>query len=279
MRIEIFIDDESVPRQTLVPPATLELDTEGLTDGPHRLRVHAIEDSGTIGVEVIPFTVRNGPGIAVVGLSDGDTVRGRIPLLVNAFASRPGDTFEPARAETPAPIPTWAWVLFLVVVAWGMWYVATELRAYQASQVASATASSQAGDRPRRTGGRRPAGVGGARGAGIRQQMRGMPSAHGQGLPGVFPPLKGSAVVTAADPTEHIRTVLHGLSGKAIGGIDLRVCYARVRRSAQRRGDRSSAQLRAHQLGQPGQAREAGGRGRPSPVVFNPRARRFCGPS
>ena len=71
MRIEIFIDDESVPRQTLVPPATLELDTEGLTDGPHRLRVHAIEDSGTIGVEVIPFTVRNGPGIAVVGLSDG----------------------------------------------------------------------------------------------------------------------------------------------------------------------------------------------------------------
>jgi hypothetical protein len=65
----------------------------------------------------IPFTVRNGPGIAVVGLSDGDTVRGRVPLLVNAFASRPGDIFEPIRAETPAPVPTWAWVLFLVVVA------------------------------------------------------------------------------------------------------------------------------------------------------------------
>ena len=108
MRIEIFIDDESVPRQTLEPPATLELDTEGLADGPHRLRVHAIEDSGTVGVEEIPFTVRNGPGIAVVGLADGDTVRGRIPLLINAFASRPGDAFEPQRAETPAPIPTWA---------------------------------------------------------------------------------------------------------------------------------------------------------------------------
>jgi hypothetical protein len=75
MRIEIFIDDESLPRQTLVPPATLELDTEGLADGRHRLRVHAIEDSGTVGVEEIPFTVRNGPGIAVVGLSDGDYVR------------------------------------------------------------------------------------------------------------------------------------------------------------------------------------------------------------
>src|SRR5262249_54091847 len=132
MRIEIFIDDESVPRQTLEPPATLELDTERLTDGPHRLRVHAIEDSGTVGVEEIPFIIRNGPGIAVVGLSDGDTVRGRIPLLINAFASRPGEAFEPARAETPAPIPTWAWVLFLVVVAWGMWYVAGEVMADQA---------------------------------------------------------------------------------------------------------------------------------------------------
>jgi len=41
----------------------------------------------------------------------------------------------------------------------------------------------------------------------------------GEGLPGVFPPLKGSAVVTSADPTEHIRTVLRGLAGKAIGGV------------------------------------------------------------
>jgi len=218
MRIEIFIDDESVPRQTLVPPATLELDTEGLTDGPHRLRVHAIDDSGTIGVEVLPFTVRNGPGIAVVGLSEGETVRGRIPLLVNAFASRPGDTFEPARAETPAPIPTWAWVLFLVVVAWGMWYVATELRGYQASPVASATASSPAGIAPSA-----PAGGGQSALAVLGEQVYGNKCAAchqltGQGLPGVFPPLKGSAVVTAADPTEHIRTVLHGLSGKPIGG-------------------------------------------------------------
>ncbi len=119
MRIEIFVDDEPVPRYRLEPPATLDLDTEGLTDGPHRLRVRAVEDSGTVGVEEIPFTVRNGPGIAVVGLSGGDTVRGHLPLLVNAFASRPGGVFEPTRAETPAPIPTWTWVLFLVVVAWG----------------------------------------------------------------------------------------------------------------------------------------------------------------
>jgi len=219
VRIEVFIDDETKPRYRLEPPASLELDTEGLADGPHRLRVHAIEDSGPVGVEEIPFTVRNGPGIAVVGLSDGETIRGRIPLLVNAFASRPGDTFEPARAETPAPIPTWAWVLFLVVAAWGMWFVATEMRAYQEWQAATVPASNQAA-----------APVGAIRTAtppswaALGEQVFGNKCAAchqltGQGLPGVFPPLKGSAVVNSADPTEHIRTVLHGLSGKSIGGV------------------------------------------------------------
>jgi len=70
-------------------------------------------------------------GIAVVGLSDGETVRGRLPLLVNAFGSRLGDVFEPVRAETPTPIPTWTWVLCLLVVAWAMWYLADELQGYR----------------------------------------------------------------------------------------------------------------------------------------------------
>jgi mono/diheme cytochrome c family protein len=219
MRIEVFVDDEPVPRQTLVPPATLELDTEGLADGPHRLRVRAIEDSGTVGVEEIPFTVRNGPGIAVVGLSDGDTVRGRIPLLVNAFASRPGDVFEPVRAETPAPIPTWAWVLFLVIAVWGMWFVASEFRTYQEQQVITAGAPSQPPSAPGAPG--TPSQPSWAM---LGEQVFGNKCAAchqltGQGLPGVFPPLKGSAVVTSRDPTEHIHTVLRGLSGKTIGGL------------------------------------------------------------
>ena len=41
----------------------------------------------------------------------------------------------------------------------------------------------------------------------------------GQGLPGVFPPLKGNAVVDNGDPTEHIHTVLLGLQGKTIDGV------------------------------------------------------------
>lgn len=41
----------------------------------------------------------------------------------------------------------------------------------------------------------------------------------GEGIPGVFPPLKGNAVVLAADPTQQIRVVLDGLGGLAIGGV------------------------------------------------------------
>ena len=219
MRIEVFIDDESAPRYSLTPPATLELDTVGLSDGPHRLRVHAIEDSGTVGVEEIPFTVRNGPGIAVVGLSDGDTVQGRIPVLVNAFASRPGDTFEPTRAETPAPIPTWAWVLFLVVGAWSMWFAASDFGEYSAQQAATTVAVVQVAATART-----PTAAGPPSWAALGEQVYGNKCAachqlNGQGLPSVFPSLKGSAVVTAADPTEHIRTVLRGLTGKSIGGV------------------------------------------------------------
>jgi cytochrome c oxidase cbb3-type subunit II len=42
---------------------------------------------------------------------------------------------------------------------------------------------------------------------------------NGEGLAGVFPPLKGNPVVIDRDPAEHIRVVLFGLQGKAINGI------------------------------------------------------------
>jgi cytochrome c oxidase cbb3-type subunit 2 len=43
--------------------------------------------------------------------------------------------------------------------------------------------------------------------------------AGGTGLPGVFPPLKSNAVVNAADPSAHIRTVLRGAEGLTIDGV------------------------------------------------------------
>lgn len=43
--------------------------------------------------------------------------------------------------------------------------------------------------------------------------------ATGEGVPGAFPPLKGNAAVDNADPTLHIRTILHGAHGVTVGGI------------------------------------------------------------
>lgn len=43
--------------------------------------------------------------------------------------------------------------------------------------------------------------------------------ATGEGMPGVFPPLKGNAAVNDPDPTTHIHTVLFGLEGATIDGV------------------------------------------------------------
>src|SRR5699024_5426564 len=43
--------------------------------------------------------------------------------------------------------------------------------------------------------------------------------ADGSGMTGTFPPLIGDAIVNNADPTEHIKTVLEGASGRTINGM------------------------------------------------------------
>ena len=87
MRIDVFVDDERGPRASFEPPGQLELDTSDLADGPHVLRVRASGGEGSAGNQEIPFVVRNGPGIAVVGLRKQEVVRGRVAILVNAYES------------------------------------------------------------------------------------------------------------------------------------------------------------------------------------------------
>ena len=225
MRIDIFVDDERGPRASFEAPGEFELDTSDLTDGSHVLRVRA-SGEGSAGNEEIPFVVRNGPGIAVVGLRKQEVIRGRVPILVNAYEGRPGDVFEPGRAETPAPIPTWTWVLALVVLTWAMWYVASEYRSHAETLAAAAPGAAAPASVPAS-----PASTGGpsstsaavpawkARGAQVfGNYCSPCHQPTGQGLPGVFPPLAGSATVRGKDPSEHLRTVLDGLQGKTIQG-------------------------------------------------------------
>lgn len=222
MRIDIFVDEEAEPRASFDAPGTFDLDTADLADGPHTLNVRAHETGGARGLERIPFTVRNGPGIAIFGIREGETVRGRLSVLVNAYQSRIGDEFEPVRAETPAPVPTWAWVLSLVVAAWALYYAAAEYRGHAAAlaavaPLAKAPASATAAPAP-------PAVTGEPDWKALGEQVFGnycsaCHQLNGEGLAGVFPPLRADPVVVAEDTTEHITVILGGLAGKSIGGV------------------------------------------------------------
>lgn len=122
-RVRAYIDDNPEPIVDKELPLELELDTRQLADGPHRLIVRAEDQSGTEGVEEIPFEVQNGPGILVSGLRANTTRRGTVHLNVDAFSS--DDPFDPRRAEARSAIPTWVWVMILVILAWVVFYVAT----------------------------------------------------------------------------------------------------------------------------------------------------------
>lgn len=43
--------------------------------------------------------------------------------------------------------------------------------------------------------------------------------ASGEGVPGVFPPLKGSGVVNKDDAAKHLQMVLNGIQGGKAGGV------------------------------------------------------------
>ncbi len=233
VRTLVYLDDETEPLLSHRPPVRFELDTSRLEDGDHRLRVEAYDSTGRKGVRTIPFSVRNGPGIAVSGVRDNDVLEGKIPILINAYGGSGETHWEPSRAETPAPIPTWAWVLFIVIVAFGAFYgvrlwrpppdFATTptygplmLTPPQSAGLSAATSHAAAGTA-------QPAGAtdnNAALGASVYgNNCASCHQATGKGLPGVFPPLAGNPAVTDPDPATHIEVVLNGLQGKTIDGV------------------------------------------------------------
>lgn len=218
-RVEVYLDGSIDPIGIYQPPARFHLDTEALEDGPHELRIVATDRSGHRGVRNIPFEVRNGPGIAVDGLKRGDVVEGQLDLLVNAYGGAYEENWEPARAETPAPIPTWAWVLFLGVIAWAMFYAA---RTWSPTpEMATSPTYSRWIEQPDRDAASAAASAPSATGAALyRTSCASCHQTNGGGLEGIFPPLAGDPVVTAQDPSRHIAIILFGLQGEPIQGVD-----------------------------------------------------------
>ncbi len=121
-KIEVYLDDGDEPIAVYNPPAQMVLDTTTLDDGEHLLKFIASDESNKKSIKKIKFVVRNGPGISVDGLKENEVVEGNLQLLLNAYGGAYLERWEPHRAETPAPIPTWTWIIFIVIVVWSIFY-------------------------------------------------------------------------------------------------------------------------------------------------------------
>ncbi len=233
--ITLFLDDAIEPFATYKPPARFALDTTTLPDGEHVLRIEAVDALGNAGVRTIAFIVSNGPGITVTGLRAGSRVRGTINVNVNAFGAE--EPFDPVRAESEGPVPVWTWVFFAVIATWALWYGIEYFKTPEAfaktptyaANPALAQANAPASESVAATTApvQQNAAVGSKNAAGfdfstLGQQVyaQNCQSCHGEsgsGVPGTFPPLAGDPVVNGDDANAHVRIVLQGLHGKAIG--------------------------------------------------------------
>jgi mono/diheme cytochrome c family protein len=221
--VALYLDGGAQPLATYRPPATVDLDTATLADGPHVLRIEARDSRGITGVRTIPFSVQNGPGITVTGLRPNERVSGKLQLAVNAFSA--DEPFDPVGAESSGPIPVWTWVMIVLIAAWAGWYGLTEITMPAAygqggGAVAAANAPMQQNAATAYSG---HGAAGGFDYAATGPQLyatncSACHGASGAGVPGAFPALAKDPVVTSKDPKEQIGIVVHGLHGKPIAG-------------------------------------------------------------
>jgi hypothetical protein len=123
----IYIDDEKKPIGEYTVPINFELDTTKIIDGEHSLRIVSKSSLGKEGIRVIPFTVRNGPAIAIEGLEENATVDGILPIMVNAYSKGDQKKFLIEGSETPHSIPVWLWMSIILFAGWTMYYLIISL--------------------------------------------------------------------------------------------------------------------------------------------------------
>ena len=121
--IKVFLDDDPKPFASFAPPVKIVLDTTKIPDGKHTLKIVAKSSNNIEGIREIPFIVRNGPEIAVVGLKENETVDAQIPITINAYGSETSDFFVIRGSETPKAVPAWVWALLIIVFAFGLFYL------------------------------------------------------------------------------------------------------------------------------------------------------------
>jgi len=132
-------------------------------------------------------------------------------VLINAYGGAYEEKWEPRRAETPAPVPTWVWVVLITVLAWAMYYGVQQWRPTE--QFAN-TPTYRVVEK------QKPSISHASLGAELyRTSCANCHQTNGQGVPDVFPPLVGDPVVIAQDPSDHIRIILFGVKGSSIKGV------------------------------------------------------------
>jgi len=124
-KVTVFLDDEKVPFGVFEPPAQLVLDTTKIADGKHELKIKAISSNGIEGVRIIPFEVRNGPEIAVVGLKDNEVIEANTVITINAYGSETLESFIIRGSETPKAVPSWFWACIVAFVGFAIFYFIT----------------------------------------------------------------------------------------------------------------------------------------------------------
>jgi hypothetical protein len=122
-QVRIFLDDDPQPFGEFRAPVRFVLDTTKLVDGEHHLRIVSRSTDGKEGFKKVRFQVRNGPAITVVGISEGDILDDKVPVLINSYGSERKDFFIVQGSETPKAIPSWILVLLISFVGWAIFYV------------------------------------------------------------------------------------------------------------------------------------------------------------
>ncbi|WP_374950108.1 cytochrome C [Mucilaginibacter sp.] len=125
--VTLFIDDDPQPVGEFPAPVAFELDTRKLVDGSHVLKVISKDHVGKEGIKLIPFSVRNGPAIAVEGLRKDEVVEGTLPLMINAYSKGDQKTFVLHGSETPQSIPWWLVAGIIMFLAWTGYFIITSL--------------------------------------------------------------------------------------------------------------------------------------------------------
>ena len=124
-KVTVFLDDEKIPFGEFEPPVKLVLDTTKITDGKHELKIKAISSNGIEGVRIVPFEVRNGPEIAIVGLKDNEIIESNTVITINAYGSETSESFIIRGSETPKAVPSWVWACIIAFVGFAIFYFIT----------------------------------------------------------------------------------------------------------------------------------------------------------